>query len=706
MDIHLLNALGITDCAIFKRNARAQIQCLTPEVCWLHKVVPLTDDNLLDPNTIMSLFLEDFLTDTNIVWNNKKAFTLSSGYWTEEHKGELLRLEAVAINNGNGEQFLVLKNVADQFDEKQKTLQAARELLLSHHEIVGQHEYIRKRLDNVLLKNKNYQKLMPPIKQAVYHLETGVVILDKANKVILDNKSARQLLLCNDTNNSAQRLEHLMSDVSVLDTFLSTLIEKKSAWQGEIYWRHSDNYGLWLQVTIHPVIQNSELTHWVYLLSDISHIHSKEESILPSTGVDSLTKVANRNFYNNYIQKLVHEGIEFTQFTLDIRDFKKINEKLGYCSGDEILKSFAARLQNFVGHSGFIARIGSNEFAIIKRNETFDNVSSMSYANKMKQKLVTTYTSLRGAESNLGINIGIACYPKHGNKAETLMHHADIALQIAKFQGKNVILEYSEQLRKQHQEMSQLESELRDAIENEHFTLFLQPIINLKTGEIVKCEALARWKDKNGHYISPDIFIPIAERTELIYPFGEWLIKEACDVVNKLTAAALDIKLAINISGSQVTDLSLLSQIKSVLKNKNISAKNLSIEITESVFIDSLDTVSILLSELRAMGLTISIDDFGTGFSSLVYLKKLPIHELKIDRSFVSDSEDNSDDKAIIQAILGLAKSLNLNIIAEGVETQKQHEFLLKHGCNYGQGYLFDKPMPVDAFIQKYKQET
>jgi len=700
MDIHLLNALGITDCAIFKFHTPSTIQCLTPEVSWLHKVVALDDENNESNCHTPSIYLNDFLIDAKHIWLDDNAFTLSSGYWTEEYDGELLRLEAVAINNGNHEHFLVLKNVAEEFDEKQKTLQAARELLLNHHEIVGQHEYIRQRLDSALLKNKSYQKLVPPIKQAIYNLDTGVVILDSSCNVVLDNKSARQLLLCNGLINSAQRLESLMSDVSVVDTFLTTLVEKKSTWQGEIYWNPTNDYKVWLQVTIHPVIQHNALTHWVYVLTDISHIHSKEESVLPATGMDSLTKIANRNFYNNYIQKLVREHIDFTLFTLDIREFKRINEKLGYHSGDEILKSFAARLQNFIGHGGFIARIGSNEFATVKRNDSFGSESVLEFADNLKKKLITTYTSLRGAESNLGINMGIASYPEHGSKAESLMHHADIALQIAKFQGKNVILEYCEALHKRHQEMSQMETHLREAIENNQLALYLQPIVNLQSGKVVKCEALARWKTENGTNVSPEIFIPLAERTDLIFPFGEWLIKEACTAIEKLTSAGLDIRLSINISGRQVSDLALLNQIKTSLSHHSIAPSNLSIELTESVFVDSLDTVSILLDELRAMGITISIDDFGTGFSSLVYLKRLPIDELKIDRSFVSDLENNKDDQAIVQAILGLAESLNINIIAEGVETQTQQAFLLKHSCTYGQGYFFDKPMSVEDFVK------
>ena len=249
--------------------------------------------------------------------------------------------------------------------------------------------------------------------------------------------------------------------------------------------------------------------------------------------------------------------------------------------------------------------------------------------------------------------------------------------------------------------MSEMEQQFREAIEKNHLSLHVQPIVDLKTGDIVKCEALARWKKADGSFVSPEVFIPLAERTDLIFPFGEWLIAEACSAIEKLKAASLDIRLAINISGRQVADLALLKQIQTALKNRYIDPNNLSIELTESVFIDSLDTVSILLNELRSMGITISIDDFGTGFCSLVYLKKLPIDELKIDRSFVSELENNTDDQAIIQAILGLADNLNINIIAEGIENAAQQNFLLAHNCAFGQGYLFERPQSVESFIDK-----
>jgi diguanylate cyclase (GGDEF)-like protein len=203
---------------------------------------------------------------------------------------------------------------------------------------------------------------------------------------------------------------------------------------------------VWLQVTIHPVLQGDELTHWVYLLTDITHIHNKEESALTASGMDSLTKVANRNLFTDTVRRLVQEEIAFKLFIIDICDFKKINGSLSYQSGDEILKSFALRLQTFVGNSGFIARIGSNEFALVKREDTFKETTSAQYIEQLIKKLTQTYTVLNGSEPNLGINIGEANFPLHCQSTESLLQCADIALQAAKYQGRNVALTYSEEL--------------------------------------------------------------------------------------------------------------------------------------------------------------------------------------------------------------------------------------------------------------------
>ncbi len=377
---------------------------------------------------------------------------------------------------------------------------------------------------------------------------------------------------------------------------------------------------------------------------------------------------------------------------------------LSYKSGDEILKSFALRLQSYVNNAGFIARIGSNEFALIMRDDNTLSSSHDALIPGLIEKLTRTYTVLDGTEPNLAVNIGEVSFPSNCNSAETLLHHADIALQAAKYAGKNIALAYSEELHRQHHAVNHLENQMREAIKNNHLKLYLQPIVDLASGKIVKCEALTRWITPEGKFIPPEVFIPLAEKSDLIFPFGEWLIDAACDAIKQINAANIDIRLAINISGRQVSDLDLLDQIKAAINEHNIDARHLSIELTESILIKRLDTVSVLLNELRSMGVTVSIDDFGTGFSSLVYLKKLPIDELKIDRSFVSELENNTDDQAIVQAILGLAKNLNINIIAEGIETPQQQNFLTMHGCHYGQGYLYQRPVPLSEFITVAKR--
>ncbi|MEM7421122.1 MAG: EAL domain-containing protein [Pseudomonadota bacterium] len=704
MDIHLLNALGITNCALFRCNKANDIECLTTDLPWLNGIVTLDTHNRLLKEQTPSLFLCDFFIDAEQVWQGDTAFTLSSGFWTEQIDQADLRLEALAINSGSDSRYLVIKNVEDEFNDKRRTLQTARELLLSHHEIVGQHEYIRHKLNDVLRKNSRLQRLVPPIQQAIYDLDTGVVILDAQGQLVLDNRAAHRLLVCNSTTPSTKRISELLHLMDTSQSFLPSLVKKKYPWQGEVFWQPLGSFSTWLQVTIHPVLQGKDLTHWVYLFTDITHIHNKREKVLSNTGMDSLTNVASRSIFLDTIRRLINEGVPFKLFIIDICQFKRINEVLSYKSGDEILKSFALRLQSYVNNKGFIARIGSNEFALIKRDDAFNGQATAEFIQGLIEKLTRTYTVLDGTEPNLAVNIGEVSFPSNCSSPESLLHHADIALQAAKYKGKNSALVYSEALHRQHHAVNKLENELREAIDNNELKLYLQPIVDLSSGKIVKCEALTRWITADGKFISPEVFIPLAEKSELIFPFGEWLINTACSTIKQLTALDIDIRLAINISGRQVSDLNLLDQIKTAIVEHDIAPRHLSIELTESILIKRLDTVSVLLNELRAMGVTVSIDDFGTGFSSLVYLKKLPIDELKIDRSFVSELENNTDDQAIVQAILGLAKNLNINIIAEGIETIEQQTFLQTHQCTYGQGYFYQRPVPLPEFIAVAKR--
>ena len=234
--------------------------------------------------------------------------------------------------------------------------------------------------------------------------------------------------------------------------------------------------------------------------------------------------------------------------------------------------------------------------------------------------------------------------------------------------------------------------------------MYLQPIIDLKANRVVKCEALARWQHADGEFISPEVFIPVAEQTGLIIPFGNWLIDEVCKILQRFKQQAVDVRVAINVSARQVSDQDTIDYIISSIESYQVNPKQLSVELTESVLVHSYESVSALLVKLRQLGVIVSIDDFGTGFSSLSYLKHLSIDELKVDKSFIQDvGINNNEDSAIVLAILGLAKSLNLQVIAEGVETADQHQFLIDNNCDCAQGFLYSKPMTVAAFSSWYK---
>lgn len=253
---------------------------------------------------------------------------------------------------------------------------------------------------------------------------------------------------------------------------------------------------------------------------------------------------------------------------------------------------------------------------------------------------------------------------------------------------------------------SEVEQELRQAIANEEFELFLQPIIDLETKRIHKAEALIRWNHPSKGMINPDQFIPIAEKTELINIIGEWVIKNSCKILAKITEVDNNIKLSINLSPSQVSDSKLFSYLLSSIEDYNIDPCLLDIEVTEGVLIADYAVATKLLSKIRAIGMSVSVDDFGTGYSSLTYLKKLPLDSLKIDQSFIKDLATDNDDKAIVRAVIVMAHSLNLSVIGEGVELKEQLDFLIKNSCNSAQGYLFSRPVNLENFIALLHQQV
>ena len=419
---------------------------------------------------------------------------------------------------------------------------------------------------------------------------------------------------------------------------------------------------------------------------------------------DSLTALPNRQLFidrlDSAIKRAARNEFLFAVLYIDLDHFKVVNDSLGHSVGDQLLRSVAHRLSGSLRRSDTIARLGGDEFAVI-----LDNVNSIDATSMVAGKLIKNLShrqSLDGHEVHVGASIGIAMYPQDGNEIGRLMKHADTAMYQAKEQGRNKFQFYTAEMSAAAVRRLELENDMRRALEEEQFVLHYQPKVDLQSGQLAGMEALIRWQHPERGLIPPNEFIPLAEETGLIDPMGEWIIARVCEQLREWQLAGIpDCRVSINIAARQFRG-ELVSFIKQTLQEKGIEPAFLELELTESTLMENHSDKEATLQELHDLGLKIAIDDFGTGYASLAYLKRFPIHIIKIDRSFINGISNDDDDLAIVKAIIGLAQGLSLQLVAEGVETQSQLEVLNNLGCHQGQGYYWSRPLPADEIYHKY----
>lgn len=416
---------------------------------------------------------------------------------------------------------------------------------------------------------------------------------------------------------------------------------------------------------------------------------------------DSLTSLPNRMLFRDrflHALALAHRKKEMlAMLFLDLDRFKKINDTLGHAAGDRLLQAVAERLKKTLREGDTIARLGGDEFMIL-----LSGVKAVEDAAKVAEKILYAIRPsfmIDGHELHITTSIGISLYPYDGQDTDTLVKNADIALYRAKEYGRNNYQLYTAAMNARAFEQLALENSLRRALEREELFLMYQPLIDLKTRTISGLEALIRWQSPNGQIHPPDTFIPLAEDTGLIVPMGEWIFNTACRQIKLWQAQGLEIyPVAVNLSARQFQQQNLIGEISKALEEHQVEPQYLAIELTESTILKNADLAIDTLREFKLMGIQISIDDFGTGYSSLSYLKRFPVDALKIDRSFVNDCIENADDAAIVSAIISMAHSLKLQVVAEGVETGSQLEFLRTQNCDKMQGYLISPPMAASQF--------
>jgi diguanylate cyclase (GGDEF)-like protein len=415
---------------------------------------------------------------------------------------------------------------------------------------------------------------------------------------------------------------------------------------------------------------------------------------------DSLTELPNRLLFKERVgQALVDARRHRRNFAvglLDLDGFKHINDTLGHDAGDRLLKQVAERISKTL-RSGSLARLGGDEFTILIRDLT-----SVEDPARVAQHALETFRKpfrLGDQEVFIKASIGIAAFPVDGTDLETLLRNADAAMYHAKDAGGNGYQFYTSSMHTSALARLTLENDLRRALEREEFRLSYQSVVDIETLEIIGTEALLRWQHPDRGLTLPDEFMPLAEETGLIVPIGEWVLRSACEQNRAWQQAGLPaLRVAVNLSSQQFRSKTLLRRVRRVLAKTGLYPRHLALELTETSLMNADEETQELLRSLRSFGVRLSIDDFGTGYSSLSYLKHFPLDDLKIDRSFISEVATNPDDAAIVRAVVAMAHSLKLQVVAEGVETEAQLSFLREHGCDSAQGFLFSEPLPPDAF--------
>ena len=445
-----------------------------------------------------------------------------------------------------------------------------------------------------------------------------------------------------------------------------------------------------------------------------------ENKVYKAAYFDQLTDLPNRK---NFLEKLsgfarkANEEEEggtapkrFAVIALDLDHFKDLNDSMGHIVGDAILRGVGKRLRAALPDSAVVARSGEDEFAI-----TMPLTADVNSARDIAQRIVNVIRSepFKAFHESFQVraSVGVATFPDDGINPDDVLKKADIALNRAKEEGRDTIKEYSQDFDEAVKQRFQLLRDLRDALEAKELMVYFQPQFDLNNGKIIGAEALLRWFRKDdskegGKFISPAEFVPIAEQSGLIVPIGEWVLQYCCQVASEWQKAGQDIRVAVNVSGAQFYQSDLVNYVSKCLKESGLKPHNLELEVTESVFMDDINHTIETLQHLHALGVELAIDDFGTGYSSLSYLRQFPIDRLKIDQSFIRNALNNNDDAAIARTIVRLGHSLNLKVIAEGVETKEHETFLREEKCDEVQGFRYSRPVPLEdfnRFMSNYK---
>ncbi|AQU78474.1 MULTISPECIES: EAL domain-containing protein [Planococcus] len=668
---------------------------------WLDKHEELqfdpSNDRVFDAVVVSKkpLYIRDVTKDERVNQEVSKTFGFEA----------MLMLPFVSMGEVLGALVLVSFNKTEQvFSESdielaQSIAEATASTLSNLLYMEKQEMLIEKRTSEVVLKNNELKTVVTELenlsreKELILNsVDEGIFGFDLENKITFCNRAAESILGYNTGELIGQSYKILLHDNQNLRITSVSLEE-------DLKFLKKDGYGFSVEYVVSAIKENNQVIGEVVTFRDITKRKQLEKEISHLAYYDHLTDLPNRILLENYLEKETGKaglsGQKVAVLFLDLDRFKMINDSFGHSYGDMLLKNVANRLRRCVPEGAFVSRQGGDEFTIV-----LPNYNKNQDVLKVVDKLVESFEdpfSLKGNEVYIKASIGISLFPEHGDTAEILIKNADAAMYKSKEKSGTYHHFFKSEMSDWSMESIYLENALYKALKNDELSLHYQPQVNCKTNRIVGVEALLRWNHPTRGMISPNEFIPVAEETGLIVPIGKWVLLNACKQLEIWHSQGhSQLSVSVNLSGRQFEEDDLIPMIESILVDTKITPEFLHIELTENQIFKNTYVTLEKMGEIRSLGIKIALDDFGTGYSSLGYLKDFPIDTLKIDRSFMLDILTDKDNAAITSTIITLAQNLNLNVIAEGVETKEQLDFLIARDCLNIQGYYYSKPLPVE----------
>ncbi len=549
------------------------------------------------------------------------------------------------------------------------------------------------------------------LRLAAHALDTtaeGVAILDQRRRIVSANSAFRRLTGYQGRELQGQPVSMLRSPRQEAAAWegIWRVVARRGAWLGNSWIRGRSDPAVPIQMSVRTIPGGEGgpgNAHFVVVLADTSIPGEYQNRLEFLAHHDTLTGLPNREYLQEITQEAVRtanaQGHEIAMLFLDLDNFRGINDSLGHLVGDELLQQVAKRLQKALRDDDTVARLGGDDFVVL-----LDGLRQGADAAVVAQKLLKELAppfKVAGHELFISASLGISCYPADADGAHVLLRNADAAMHRAKELGRNTYQFFSAEMNTQAMDFLVMTNQMRQGFQRDEFYLEYQPVVNLRDHRITGFEALIRWRHPEMGSIPPDLFIHAAEKSGLIATLGEWVLHNACRQARLWQDAGFPAtRMAINLAAPQFRNPNLVEELTRILVETGMQARYLALEITETMFMENPERTRDILTELSAMGISVAIDDFGTGYSSLSYLKHFPVDYLKIDRSFIRGVPDDPDDVAITEAILALARSLNIRVVAEGIESERQRRFLVDGGCIEGQGYLFSRPRQSAGMTQ------